>query len=182
MRVVLMVAVLCFTQASTGRADQGPSGVLVPIQGYLETAAGMPVNGSTTLTFELHDASMPGTTVYSETQSVSISGGQFVAYLGQVTMLPAAAMRDQLRKADLVRRNVDDEKPRLGRRPRVVDDGEDLGAGDRPGPDGATPRLERGRQSRVRAARNLGLQRGARRRGRKRKDGGEQEDVRHLSG
>jgi hypothetical protein len=65
----------------------------VPVQGLLADASGVPLDGE----FQLHFAIYAGDAepaVWSETQSVTVENGLFVAYLGQVNSLDLSTFRD----------------------------------------------------------------------------------------
>jgi hypothetical protein len=65
---------------------------LVSFQGRLTNpSTGLPVpNGSYSTTFSIFEAPTGGTAAWTETQSVSVSGGLFSVYLGSVTPLDAS--------------------------------------------------------------------------------------------
>jgi len=61
-------------------------------QGRLTNSAGQPVtDGSYQLVFNLYSVSTGGTAVWTETQSVQLTGGIFSVLLGSVTPLPSSA-------------------------------------------------------------------------------------------
>ena len=70
------------------------AGVTIPYPGQLSDNAGQPVaDGFYDFRFELYDAETGGTPLWSESQnSVPVKGGAFVAALGSVNPLPAAAL------------------------------------------------------------------------------------------
>ena len=51
-------------------------------QGQLTSAAGVPVSGTVNITFKLYDVASGGTARWSETQSVTVSNGQYNVTLG----------------------------------------------------------------------------------------------------
>jgi len=57
-------------------------------QGRLLTSAGMPATGSVSIVFTVYDAATAGTSLWTETQSVTLDSGYFSARLGEVTAIP----------------------------------------------------------------------------------------------
>ncbi len=60
---------------------------LLPIQGRLLDSAGDPIDGNRTLSFAIYGTSTGGSPVYTESQEIGFTGGNFVAYLGDVVTL-----------------------------------------------------------------------------------------------
>lgn len=56
-------------------------------QGQLSTAAGVPVDGTVSMTFTLYDAATNGTDLWHEMQDVVVSNGQYNILLGSITPL-----------------------------------------------------------------------------------------------
>jgi hypothetical protein len=59
----------------------------IAFQGRLTDASNVPVNGTLSITFSLYAASTGGTALWTETQSVTVTGGVYIAYLGSVMPL-----------------------------------------------------------------------------------------------
>jgi len=57
---------------------------LINYQGYLTDAVGNPINGNRTIQFKIYNSATEGTTLWSETQNVSITEGFFSVLLGSV--------------------------------------------------------------------------------------------------
>lgn len=69
-----------FLLTSTAHAEAPPR---IPIQGYLTTAAGSPIDGAVEVTFTLYASpSGPDGVIFSETRSVSAADGRFALQLG----------------------------------------------------------------------------------------------------
>ena len=60
-------------------------------QGRLLDTNGAPMAGPVAITFTVYDAATSGTSLWTETQSVTLDGGYFSARLGEATQLPASA-------------------------------------------------------------------------------------------
>ena len=89
-----LIALLLATGASTlAHAQTAPA--FLPIQGFLTTAADVPVDGATNLTIALYTSETGGAATYTETQSVDVQDGYFTLYLGDVTPLPLTTFRDR---------------------------------------------------------------------------------------
>ena len=73
-------------------AAQSPA--LIPLQGVLVDADGAPIDGDADVTFRLYTTETDGVPLFEETQSLMLSDGGFVAYLGDVTSLDLAWFRD----------------------------------------------------------------------------------------
>jgi hypothetical protein len=78
--------------APTTASAQVP-GVL-PIQGYITDAEGVPYDAEVAIRFNLYDAPTGGTELYSERISVPVTSGVFTAYLGSVTALDMGMFRE----------------------------------------------------------------------------------------
>jgi hypothetical protein len=63
---------------------------LMNYQGVLKDGGGTPIDGTVSVVFAIYDASTGGTALWSETQSVSVTGGLFNVLLGSATALPAS--------------------------------------------------------------------------------------------
>ena len=71
--------------------------LLVGLQGLLTDDTGAPVpNGSHSVTFALYDENVGGTQIWTETQSVSTTGGLFSVALGSVTPMTVANLAQSL--------------------------------------------------------------------------------------
>ena len=70
--LVVLLQVPAFAQAPA----------LMPVQGVLTNADGVPLDGSAQVTFTLYDAPTLGTAFYAETLSVEVANGVFSVYLG----------------------------------------------------------------------------------------------------
>ena len=64
----------------------------VNYQGQLSTVSGVAVDATVSMTFSLYDVASGGTALWSETQSVAVSNGQYSVTLGQVTPLPPSVL------------------------------------------------------------------------------------------
>jgi hypothetical protein len=62
---------------------------LLTEQGRLLDGTGVPVSGSINVTFTVYDAPTSGTTLWTETQTITLDSGYFSAILGETTPLPA---------------------------------------------------------------------------------------------
>lgn len=60
---------------------------LLPIQGRLLDSVGDPIDGNRTVNFAIYGASTGGSAVYTESQEIGFTGGNFAAYLGDVVTL-----------------------------------------------------------------------------------------------
>jgi hypothetical protein len=92
----------------------GPSGVLIPYQGYLRLS-GVPVTSTVQLTFNIWDSATDGYMCHSETQSVTPSAGKFGVTIGP---LPDAA--DCLVDNDVWLELEDPDGNIMGARQRVM--------------------------------------------------------------
>src|SRR6185312_11802281 len=61
---------------------------LLTEQGQLLDASGNPVTGSINVTFTIYDQPTGGTSLWTETQSISLDQGFFSAILGEATPIP----------------------------------------------------------------------------------------------
>ena len=66
----------------------------IPIQGYLTNDTGVPIDMDVTMVFSLYTVDVGGTAIWTETQSVLVETGIFVAYLGDVTAVDLTDFRD----------------------------------------------------------------------------------------
>ena len=65
---------------------------LINFQGVLRDGSGNPVaNGAYSVTFKIYDAPSAGTILWTETQSVTTSGGSFNVLLGATNNVPDSA-------------------------------------------------------------------------------------------
>ncbi len=78
----LITAVLLYANTAYAQVPH-----LVRYQGFLKDSQGAPLDGPYTLTFRLYAAETGGTPVWTEPQSVSMSGGNFSVLLGSVISL-----------------------------------------------------------------------------------------------
>jgi hypothetical protein len=91
--VVLALGVgLMMALAPTMAQAQVP-GVL-PIQGYITDAEGVPYDTEVAISFALYDAPTGGAALHSERISVPVTSGVFTAYLGSVTALDMGLFRE----------------------------------------------------------------------------------------
>lgn len=77
-----------------GAGAQSPVPTLLPVEGFLTTAAGAPITASTALSFRLYDGPTGGTAIFTETQTLTPDAGHFSAYLGEVTSLSTSTFTD----------------------------------------------------------------------------------------
>ncbi|MBM4388305.1 MAG: hypothetical protein FJ088_11235 [Deltaproteobacteria bacterium] len=75
--------ILAFLGVFTGSAFADVPGEIA-FQGFLADADGNPVAGTVQMGFELFDAPVEGSSLWSETQDVSVSNGLFNLFLGAV--------------------------------------------------------------------------------------------------
>jgi hypothetical protein len=75
--VMLMAATSAFAATPT----------FMPYQGRLTDAAGTPLNGAQTVIFTFYDDPTAGSTIYSESQSVTCANGLFTAEIGTGTLV-----------------------------------------------------------------------------------------------
>jgi hypothetical protein len=64
-------------------------------QGYLTSDAGAPVTGTRSMTFALYNVPEAGAALWTEVQSVTVTGGLFSVYLGDVAALPDSIFTGQ---------------------------------------------------------------------------------------
>jgi hypothetical protein len=77
-------------------AVASPSTRLLPFSGTALDAAGAPVKGSATVTFELYEEQNGSSSLWQETQRVQTDGqGRYLAYLGSVNPLPQSAFGEE---------------------------------------------------------------------------------------
>jgi len=93
MRVSLGLVVLLLA-AGFPLAARGDAPAYLPVQGVLTDAAGVPLEGDTSLRFALYTADVGGTSLWNETQWVLVEHGLFTTYLGDATPLSLALFRD----------------------------------------------------------------------------------------
>lgn len=60
----------------------------LPVQGFLQDAAGDPVHAPTSITVSIYETPSEGAALYSETQNVSVTDGRFVIYAGATQPIP----------------------------------------------------------------------------------------------
>lgn len=77
---------------ATDAAAQAPA--LIPIQGVLHTADGLPVDAAVTATFSLYDAADAAEPLWSETQALDVADGLVTAWLGTNVPLPLELFAD----------------------------------------------------------------------------------------
>src|SRR5438045_3745163 len=65
----------------------GASTAVIPYQGRLTNAGGVPLSGSYTLTFKLYSVSSGGSALWAETQPITATNGLFNVLLGDTTPL-----------------------------------------------------------------------------------------------
>jgi len=78
-----------------GPAAHAVAPPLVPLQGVLTDADGVPLQTTVSMRFSLHTAETGGTELWNDTFSVAIVDGLFAVYLGSQTALPLITFRDQ---------------------------------------------------------------------------------------
>lgn len=87
--VATLVAVAAV--ASSARAEVP---AMLPVEGYLTAADGTPIDGPTTLRFSLYAGASDATALYSEEIVATVTKGFFAVYLGEVSPLSLAIIRD----------------------------------------------------------------------------------------
>jgi hypothetical protein len=95
-KVLISVAVLALMLSLTARARASVPGTLTE-QGRLLDPSGTPVAGTVAMVFTIYDASAGGTTLWTETQSITLDSGYFSALLGQSVAIPATAFNGSTR-------------------------------------------------------------------------------------
>lgn len=78
--VAAFVLITCNAQAQVPQ--------LINYQGQLTNSSGNPSNGTFTMVFRIFDVATAGTALYTETQTVTVSGGIFNVLIGSVTPVP----------------------------------------------------------------------------------------------
>lgn len=83
-RAAAICAATLVTLASVLPAWAGPAPEpqRLSFQGRLTDAAGNPASGSVSMAFTIYDAATGGTSLWTETQTVSVAGGIYTVYLG----------------------------------------------------------------------------------------------------
>jgi hypothetical protein len=66
---------------------------VIPVQGVLTDANGTPLDGLVDIRFAIYDGEIGGQEVWSETQTIAVKNGLFVAYLGQSTALDLSVFK-----------------------------------------------------------------------------------------
>jgi hypothetical protein len=91
----LISAVLaCLAWSSAARA--AVPGTLTQ-QGRLLDSAGMPVNGAVAFVFTIYDAATMGTSLWTESQMITLEDGYFSARLGDTTAIPGTVFNGSIR-------------------------------------------------------------------------------------
>ena len=85
---LLVVAVLACSNA------QAAAPTFMPLQGLLTDAAGEPIEGAVTLNFSLYDQAAAMAPIWTETQTLELTRGQLVSYLGLVFPLQPTLFAD----------------------------------------------------------------------------------------
>lgn len=89
------LAALIASLGVTGPAlAQGVAPAVLPMQGFLTDGDGTPIDGDISLRINLYDAEVSTTDIYTETQTVMVDQGHFVAYIGDTASLDLALFRD----------------------------------------------------------------------------------------
>ncbi len=90
-RLVLLIALVCATTvlAETPR--------LISYQGQLTDATGTPLSGSYSIRFSIYAQSSGGSSLWSETRTVSVSDGAFKLLLGESISIPETLFDDDTR-------------------------------------------------------------------------------------
>ncbi len=83
-RTLVIVSLLAAMIPARAGAE---SPAFLPLQGVLMDEEGEPLEGNVKMTFSLYDAPVKGKTLWSETQTLLMDRGLFVAYLGTVSPL-----------------------------------------------------------------------------------------------
>ena len=65
---------------------------LIPVQGVLADASGVPVQGEVDMTFTFYDAQTEGQALWTDSYALDLEDGFYTVYLGSVTPLDVAAM------------------------------------------------------------------------------------------
>jgi hypothetical protein len=89
------------TVALTWIAWSSPARAAVPgtltQQGRLLDASGMPVSGAVSFVFTIYDAATAGTSLWTESQMITLEDGYFSARLGDTTAIPATVFTGAIR-------------------------------------------------------------------------------------
>ena len=87
----LALSLAVWSHAAPARA-QVPA--QMPVQGYLTTSDGTPVDGDNSITFSLFAGELGGAPLFTETQTVRVDEGYFTAYVGDMGTLDLSLFRD----------------------------------------------------------------------------------------
>lgn len=89
------LAALIASLGVTGPAlAQGVAPAVLPMQGFLTDGDGTPIDGDISLRINLYDSEVATTDIFTETQTVMVDQGHFVAYVGDAASLDLALFRD----------------------------------------------------------------------------------------
>lgn len=113
----LLAASTLLVAALAARAAHADAPAVLPVQGYLTSSAGVPVDGATDVTISFYVSDTATTALYSETQSLLVDKGYFTAYVGDVNTLDLALFRDHAQVFVGIKVGTDPEmspRPQLG--------------------------------------------------------------------
>ncbi len=94
LRRALGIAVIASLVSPAIAFAQGSAPTFVPVQGVLTDDQGTPIEGSVELTFSLYDSETAVTPLHTETQSVELQVGRFVAFVGKEGSLDLSLFND----------------------------------------------------------------------------------------
>jgi len=86
---ILSVATAAATLLAAASASSAVPGTLTE-QGRLLDSSGNPATGSVSITFAIYDAASNGTSLWTETQNVTLDSGYFSVRLGETTAIPTS--------------------------------------------------------------------------------------------
>jgi len=97
MRPTKAIAMAALVAAMVGLGGEARADApwMIPVQGYLTDAGGVPVDGSQTMGVALYTSAAGGAPIYGESQTVTVDAGYFTVYVGDLTSLDLATFRDQ---------------------------------------------------------------------------------------
>jgi hypothetical protein len=88
---IFTICMVVFTASALALAAGYPTSI--SYQGTMVDKAGVPVTGGKSIKFSLYSTTSGATPLWSETQAVTVTNGQFSAQLGSVSQLDAAKFR-----------------------------------------------------------------------------------------
>ena len=90
MKKITLTIIAAMLGALIASGAQATVPELIPVQGVLTDGDGEFVDGATSMTFAIYNASDASSSIWTETQTVDVGEGFFTAYLGSTTALVVA--------------------------------------------------------------------------------------------